>query len=111
MSPGGGMRLAMLVAATIAMHALSTVASNVDDYYPPESRKLHEEGTTRVKVCVNERGKVIGEPAVTLSSGYARLDEASIRVAKAGSGRYKPATRNGKPITDCTEINFTWKLT
>jgi TonB family protein len=81
------------------------------DFYPPESRKLKEEGITRVRVCVDERGKLIGEPLVVVSSGYPRLDEASIKLAKAGSGRYKPATRDGKPVADCTEININWKLT
>lgn len=65
---------------------------------------------TRVKVCIDERGGLIGEPVVVLSSGHPRLDEASINLAKAGSGRYKPATRAGKPITDCTEFNVNWKL-
>ena len=103
---------AVFAASAIAMHAVLTFAgTTVEDYYPPESRKLHEEGTARVKVCVNERGKVIGDPVVVVSSGYPRLDEASIKVAKAGSGRYKPATRNGKPISDCTEFNIRWKLT
>jgi TonB family protein len=102
---------AVFAASTIAMHAVLTVAGTpVDDYYPPESRKLHEEGTTRVKVCVNERGKLIGDPVVVASSGYPRLDEASIKLAKAGSGRYKPATRDGKPVADCTEFNINWKL-
>jgi TonB family protein len=81
------------------------------DFYPPESRRLKEEGVTRVKVCVDERGKLIGEPVVVVSSGHPRLDEASINVAKAGSGRYKPATRDGKPVADCTELNINWKLT
>jgi TonB family protein len=54
------------------------------DFYPPESRKLNEQGITRVKVCVDERGKLIGEPVVVVSSGHPRLDEASIKLAKAG---------------------------
>lgn len=81
------------------------------DFYPPESRRLKEEGVTRVKVCVDERGKLIGEPVVVVSSGHPRLDEASIKITKAGSGRYKPATRDGKPVADCTELNINWKLT
>jgi TonB family protein len=81
------------------------------DFYPPESRKLKEEGITRVKVCVNERGELIGDPVVVVSSGHPRLDEASIKLAKAGSGRYTPTTRAGKPISDCMEFNINWKLT
>src|SRR5215469_6327464 len=106
------MRAAACAASAIAMQAFSMIArAPVQDFYPPESRKLHEEGITRVKVCVDERGRLIGEPIVVLSSGYPRLDEASIKLAKAGSGRYKPATRDGKPIADCTEFSITWKLT
>ena len=77
---------------------------------PSESRRLHEEGVTRVRACVDEKGRLTSDPVVTLSSGYPRLDEASIRLAKAGSGRYKPATQDGKPIAACAEFNISWKL-
>ncbi len=98
-------------ASAIGMQAFPMIArAQVQDFYPAVSRRLHEEGTTRVKVCVDEKGKLTSEPVVTLSSGYPRLDEASIKLAKAGSGRYKPATKRGKAVADCVEFNVAWKL-
>ena len=93
----------------IAMQVFSVVG-RTQDFYPDKSRKLHEEGVTRVKACVDEYGKLTSKPVVTQSSGYPRLDEASIKLAKAGSGRYKPATQDGKPIAACFEFNVAWKL-
>jgi TonB family protein len=110
---GDGKRPAIVAASALAFALLVSsmlVEGTTQDFYTAASRRLHEEGVTRIKVCVDERGTLVGEPVVTLSSGYPRLDEASIKLAKAGSGRYKPATRNGKPVADCTEFNVAWKL-
>lgn len=108
------MRSAIAAASVLAlaMQVFSVIGrTQVQDYYPDSSRKLHEEGVTRVKACVDERGKLTSEPVVTLSSGHPRLDKASLKLAKAGSGRYKPAMQDGKPIAACFEFNVAWKLT
>ena len=91
---------------TIAVQALATT----QDYYPAESRNLKEEGVTTIQVCVDEQGKLATEPVVVVSSGHPRLDEASITLAKSASGRYKPATRDGKPVPGCVKFNVKWKL-
>jgi periplasmic protein TonB len=54
---------------------------NFDDYYPPTSIRLGEEGLVKVKICVAPNGKVatseLGE-----TSGFERLDEAGVKMAK-----------------------------
>jgi len=84
---------------------------NVNDFYPPASQRLSEEGTSQVHVCVGPRGELV-QPAPTIakSSGHSRLDEAAIRLARAGSGRYKPATEDGKPISACTTFSVKFQL-
>ena len=83
---------------------------NVDDYYPDASRRLGEEGLTVVDVCVGPDGKLTETPKVGKTSGHARLDEAAVKVAQIGSGRFKPATEEGKPVTKCTQLPIRFKL-
>jgi len=83
---------------------------NVDDYYPGSARRLGQEGTVVVNVCVGPDGKLSKEPTVDKSSGTASLDEAAIKLAHAGSGRFKPATVEGKPIEQCTRLPVKFKL-
>ncbi|HXS26573.1 MAG TPA: energy transducer TonB [Steroidobacteraceae bacterium] len=98
-------------------HVTSTIGvngknfPNVNDFYPPASTRLGEEGTSQVHVCVGPNGRLV-QPAPTIakSSGHSRLDEAAIRLAQAGSGRYKPATEDGKPISACTTFSVKFQL-
>jgi len=83
---------------------------NVDDYYPDASRRLGEEGLTRVGICVGPDGKLTEPPKVEKTSGHERLDQAAVKVATVGSGRFKPATEEGKPITKCTQLPIRFKL-
>lgn len=80
-----------------------------DEYYPDASRRLEEQGTTTVHVCVGPDNKLTEEPTVVKSSG-ARLDGGAIRLAKAGSGKYVAATQEGKPITSCVNFNVKFQL-
>src|SRR5215469_1185312 len=83
---------------------------NVDDYYPEASRRLGEEGLTLVGVCVGPDGKLTEPPKVEKSSGKDRLDQAAVKVASVGSGRFKPATEDGKPVAKCTQLPIRFKL-
>ena len=83
---------------------------NVDDYYPDASRRLGEEGLTVVDICVGPDGKLTEPPKVGKSSGHERLDQAAVKVASVGSGRFKPATEEGKPISKCTQLPIRFKL-
>jgi periplasmic protein TonB len=84
---------------------------NTEDYYPPASQRLGEEGAANVHVCVAPTGKITEPPTIAQTSGSSRLDEGAIKLATAGSGRYQPATEDGKPIQDCFvfRIKFTMR--
>jgi len=81
---------------------------NSDDYYPDASRRLEEQGAVTMHSCVGPDGKLTEEPSVMKSSGSARLDGGAMRLAKAASGKYTPATEDGKPVAGC--VNFIVKF-
>ncbi|HQW08228.1 MAG TPA: energy transducer TonB [Steroidobacteraceae bacterium] len=81
-----------------------------EDYYPPASKRAEEEGTTTVRVCINEQGRLAGTPTVTKSSGFERLDEAAIKWTTRGA-RFKPGTEDGKAVEQCFQFNVRFKLT
>jgi periplasmic protein TonB len=83
---------------------------NSDDYYPPASQRLGEEGTTLVEACPGANGQLTAEPKMVKSSGHPRLDEGALKLAKAGSGKYKPGTEDGKPVAMCFNFNITFRL-
>jgi protein TonB len=81
---------------------------NMDDYYPPTSKRLGEEGVAKVKVCVNEQGRV-QTAELDETSGVPRLDEAAVKVAKAY--RLLPPTENGKAVSGCGSLPIRFRLT
>lgn len=88
--------------------ALARNFPNSQDYYPPASQRLNEEGTTLMESCVGPNGQLVQEPKVLKSSGHTRLDEAAVRLAKAG--RYVPEAVDGKPVNSCIKFNVVWRL-
>lgn len=83
---------------------------NTEDYYPPSQIRAHQEGAVTVNTCVDERGRLTQAPAVAESSGTTGLDEAALRLAKAGSGRYRPSTENGQPVSSCYSFRIRFKM-
>jgi protein TonB len=83
---------------------------NPDDYYPPSAQRLGQTGSVSVHVCVGPDGKLAEEPKVDRSSGTSSLDEAAIKYVKAASGRFKPATEDGKPVTKCSAMPVKFQL-
>jgi len=83
---------------------------NSQDFYPPASTRLGEEGTTQMESCFGPNGQLTQDPKVLKSSGHSRLDEAAIRLAKAGSGKYVAEAVNGKPVSTCLKFNVVWRL-
>jgi periplasmic protein TonB len=81
---------------------------NSEDYYPDASRRAGEEGRCIVQVTVAADGKITAESIAT-SSGFPRLDEACLKLVKAG-GRLKPATEDGKPVESQATLPIQWKL-
>jgi protein TonB len=78
-----------------------------DDDYPPQSKRLGEEGVTRVRLLVLPDGS-IGDVQVVQSSGFPRLDETAVRKLK----RWKvmPGTENGKPVQMWMDLNVKWQI-
>ena len=66
-----------------------------EDYYPASSKRNEEQGSATVRVCVDGKGKLTREPVVQASSGFPRLDEGGVKLAKAG--RYVGGTIDGQP--------------
>lgn len=93
------------------LRAIARDFPSTDDYYPDASRRLGEQGTALVKLCIGAGGRVIGEPSIEKSSGSSRLDQAAIRYAKATSGHFSPETKNGEPVTVCTALPIKFQLT
>jgi protein TonB len=81
---------------------------NSEDYYPAAAKRLGEEGSPTVKVCIGPNGKLTEEPTVAQSSGNARLDEGAIKLAKAG--RYVAGSVDGVPSTDCLSFRVKFEL-
>jgi TonB family protein len=81
-----------------------------DDYYPDASRRLEEQGATVLQVCVDPAGRLTSDPVQEESSGSTRLDTAAIRLAKAGSGHYRPTSEDGRPVTACYPLKIRFQL-
>jgi protein TonB len=80
------------------------------EYYPPSAIRMNETGTTIVQVCVNSKGYLTGTPTLKKSSQSARLDEGALKLARAGSGHYRPTTENGQPVDSCFPLDITFNL-
>jgi TonB family protein len=80
---------------------------NVDDYYPSASRSRIEEGTPRIELCYDERGRP-AEVTVVESSGFKRLDDAAVRYGKAV--RIRPGTIDGKAQAGCVKFFVRFSL-
>lgn len=81
-----------------------------EDYYPPASKRLGEEGSANVHVCVGPNGKLTEDPTLAQTSGSARLDDGALKLAKAGSGHYTPGTEDGAPATTCVVFKIKFEL-
>jgi protein TonB len=80
-----------------------------EDYYPAASKRAEEQGTTTIKACVDAKGRVIGDPKVVISSGFSRLDEGAVKLAKAG--RYQPGTTGGQPQAEsCVSFRVKFEI-
>lgn len=78
-------------------------APNLEDYYPPGSKRREEEGTVRVRLCVDPAGRV-KDTQVADSSGFPELDAAALRAV--GSYRFKPASDKQAAQDLCTVLGL-----
>jgi protein TonB len=80
----------------------------IEPDYPPQSKRLGEEGATVLRLYILEDGRV-GEAQVSKSSGFPRLDEAAVKHAKR-SWRFQPGTEGGKPVAMWYDFRVVWKI-
>jgi TonB family protein len=80
------------------------------DFYPPAAIRLAEEGMSTVRVCVDPQGRLSSEPTIVKGSGSARLDEAALKLARAGSGHYRATTEDGQPVNSCYPFGVRFQL-
>lgn len=83
---------------------------DTEDYYPPAARRLGEAGITVVSVCVDASGRLTAAPAIVASSGVGLIDQGALRLARAGSGHYRPTTENGRPVSACYAFRIRFQL-
>jgi TonB family protein len=81
-----------------------------DEYYPDASIRRDEEGAATLLVCVDAAGRLTADPVTLETSGSDRLNTAAIRLAKAGSGHYRPSTDDGRPVNSCYPVKIRFQL-
>lgn len=80
---------------------------DVDDYYPSAARSADQQGRPVVKLCVDDKGKLVSAD-IAESSKFPLLDEAAVRVAKLG--RYKSPTTEGRAVAGCANLPVKFEL-
>jgi TonB family protein len=80
------------------------------DYYPAAEVRAGNEGVSTVSVCVDPRGRLTSGPTIEKSSGFARLDDAALKLARAGSGHYRASTEDGQPVNSCYPFGIRFQL-
>jgi protein TonB len=83
-------------------------SNRVEPTYPSASRRAGEEGTVRLKVLVDEKGRP-RDVTVANSSGFTRLDQAAMEAVR--KWRFVAATDGTNPITAWTQVAITFRLT
>lgn len=81
-----------------------------EDYYPADARRLGETGAAAIRVCVDPSGRLTEDPTLFQSSGIPQLDQGALRLARAGSGHYRPSTENGQPVSACYAFRIKFQL-
>lgn len=92
---------------TRAVPNARSLAVSQDDY-PGASLRAEEEGTARVEVVVDTRGRV-SACTVIQSSGHSRLDDATCRLAQR-RWRFKPAQTDGVDVESRYQQNVRWQI-
>jgi len=83
---------------------------NTEDYYPAAAIRAGLEGAPVVHSCVDEKGRLSAAPTLAKSSGISSLDEGALKLARAGSGHYRPMTEDGRPVSSCFDFRVTFHL-
>jgi len=82
---------------------------STDEYYPPASIRMAEQGVAVVRVCVGAGGELQGVPQVEQTSGHPRLDAAAVSWAREAL-TFTPARENGVPVAACKGFRVRFAL-
>lgn len=93
--------------AAVVTNASVTYRPDPADFYPSASKSANEEGVVKIKICWDEKGKVLSA-AVAEPSKYPRLDEAGARMGK--QFRFKAGTTDGKASAGCANQPIRFSL-
>jgi protein TonB len=75
--------------------------------YPKASLMNEEEGVVSMAFLVSAEGKVL-ESKLDKTSGFKSLDKAAINAISAC--KFKPGSKDGRPDTTWTKVEYNWKL-
>ena len=75
--------------------------------YPKASLMNEEQGTTSMSFLVGADGSV-SESKLDKSSGFKGLDKAAIKTLSGC--KFKPGSKDGRPDTTWTKVEYNWKL-
>jgi TonB family protein len=75
--------------------------------YPQAANRNYEEGTTLLRLHLEEAGAV-STVVVARSSGHDELDAAAVRCI--ATVRFQPAAQNGTPVASVIRYGWTWKI-
>jgi len=81
-----------------------------DDFYPPLARRMEEQGSATVQVCVDAKGRLTADPSLLEGSGSAGLDGGALKLARAGSGHYRASTEDGLPVNSCYPLRIRFQI-
>ncbi|HVU19828.1 MAG TPA: energy transducer TonB [Rhizomicrobium sp.] len=95
-------------APPVSIAAAGIAGTHTVPPYPALARRLSEEGTVRLRIALDDTG-AISDVVILKSSGHERLDIAAREWVKA-RWRYRPATRNGVPVTSSTVADIVFNL-
>jgi periplasmic protein TonB len=79
----------------------------IEPPYPDDKRRLEEEAVLRLKLSIDQRGRVVAVEPV------GRADRSFLEAARRhliAKWRYKPATEDGKAIASSTVITLTFRI-
>ncbi|NGM22330.1 energy transducer TonB [Roseomonas stagni] len=82
-------------------------AANPPPEYPYASRLRGEQGRVRLRVQVDQNGRVM-EVAVDQSAGFQALDQAALRAVR--NWRFQPAARDGQPVVAVAAVDISFRL-
>ena len=75
--------------------------------YPKGARLRGEQGNVGLEILVNAEGTV-DEVKIVTSSGFAELDEAAVKAAKAA--KFRPAESGGRMVASTARLTLTFRL-